>query len=158
MSAQDVATIISAGGAVISAITAFVAVKYQIKSQQDLNSEKQKISQAKFCCIGYRSSGKTIYFEIINQNSYPVSDINVSWRGEEKPICNVYYPKSPNDKYDFEVSLNFSECDNIVLNNFIKITYKNIYDNEFIAKKKIKFPINVPNESIDWGNKMFINE
>ncbi|WP_459479612.1 hypothetical protein [Clostridium saccharoperbutylacetonicum] len=158
MSAQDIAAIISAGGAVVSAITAFVAVRYQMKSQQDLNTEKQKISQAKFCCTGYRSSGKTIYFEIINQNSYPVNDINVSWSGEEKPICNVDYPKSPDDKYDFKISLNFNDYDKVALNNFIKITYKNIYDNELIAKKKIKFPINVPNESIDWGNKMFINE
>lgn len=158
MTTQDITAILSAGGAIVSAITAYIAVNSQIKAQKDLQHEKHKLAQGKFCCTGYNLSGTKISYEINNQGMYPISDIRVEWAGNELPVGKVEYPNSTSDKFDFRISLDFQSSNNLVLEDYIKILYKDIYDNECISKKKIKLSFGVVNGKIDFGNIMFTNE
>ena len=158
MSTQDITAIISAGGAIVSAITAYIAVKYQIKAQKDLEREKHKLAQGKFCCTGYWLSGSRFDYEIKNQGMYPISNIRVEWEGNGQPTRRVEYPHSTSDKYDFKISLDFNGSTDAPVEGYIKILYKDIYDNECVSKKKISSEFGVVNGKTDFGNIMFTNE
>lgn len=154
LDAQDVSAIISATGAMVSAIMATLAFVIQIKGQKTIDKEKEELSKARFYETGWYRNANILSIRVENRNPSPVYDIVGVLQKNKNVEVSISNP-STNDACDFEVKMDFSSF-NESISDVLIMKYKNIYGKEFESSKNIFIPIGT-NEKTNLGNKYFFN-